>query len=92
MLNIANKIQETTIETDSVVQYTTNYNFDYANQKISECHLWTRGNVLIPGVYSFEFIMQGQVIGIANAKVQIIYENYYLQYQWHSCCTKKRVR
>ncbi len=68
VLNVANKIQETTIEKDSIVQYTTNYNFDYANQKISECQLWTRGNVLIPGVYYFEFIMEGQVIGIANTK------------------------
>ena len=70
VLNVANKIQETNIENDSIVQYTTNYYFDYTNQKISECHLWTRGNVLIPGVYSFEFIMEGQVIGIANTKLK----------------------
>tara|TARA_B100001057_G_C22840521_1_gene946895 strand:- start:1164 stop:2081 length:918 start_codon:yes stop_codon:yes gene_type:complete len=66
VLNVANKIQETTIENDSVVQYTTNYNFDYTNQKISECQLWTRGNVLMSGVYYFEFIMDSQVVGIAN--------------------------
>ena len=70
VLNVANKIQETTIEKDSIVQYTTNYNFDYANQKISECQLWTRGNVLTPGVYYFEFIMEGQVIGAANTKLR----------------------
>ena len=66
VLNVANKIQETNIDNDSIVQYTTNYNFDYTNQKISECKLWTRGNVLIPGVYSFEFIMNGQVIGFSE--------------------------
>jgi myosin heavy subunit len=68
VLNVANKIQEITINTDSVVQYTTNYSFDYANQKISECQLWTRGNVLIPGIYYFEFIMGGEIIGISNTK------------------------
>ena len=70
VLNVANKIHETTIENDSIVQYTTNFNFDYANQKISECQLWTRGNVLTPGVYYFEFIMEGQVIGTANTKLR----------------------
>ena len=70
VLNVANKIQETTLENDSIVQYTTNFNFDYANQKISECQLWTRGNVLTPGVYYFEFIMEGQVIGTANTKLR----------------------
>jgi hypothetical protein len=68
VLNVANKIQETSLETDRIVQYTTDYNFDYSNQKISECLLWTRGNVLVPGIYYFEFIMEGQVIGIANTK------------------------
>ena len=70
VLNVANKIQETTLETDSVVQYTTAYNFEYTNQKISECQLWTRGNVLITGLYSFEFIMEGQLIGLANIKLR----------------------
>lgn len=70
VLNVANKIQETTLENDSIVQYTTNFNFDYANQRISECQLWTRGNVLTPGVYYFEFIMEGQVIGTANTKLR----------------------
>ncbi len=68
VLNVANKIQETIVENDSTVQYTTNHNFDYNNKKISECHLWTRGNVLISGVYYFEFIIEGNLIGIANAK------------------------
>lgn len=68
VLNVANKIQETTIDNDSIVQYTTNYNFDYSNQKISECKLWTRGNVLISGIYYFEFIMNGQLIGFSEAK------------------------
>ena len=54
ILNVANKIQETIIENDSLVQYTTTYNFDYQN-KISVCHLWTRGNILISGIYYFEF-------------------------------------
>lgn len=68
VLNVANKIQETIVDKDSVVEYTTNYNFDYDNQKISDCKLWTRGNVLEPGVYYFEFIMDEQVIGLASSK------------------------
>ena len=68
VLNVANKIQEITIDSDSVIQYTTNFTFDYTNQKISECQLWTRGNVLIPGIYYFEFIMDDEIIGIYNAK------------------------
>jgi hypothetical protein len=68
VLNVANKIQEITIDTDSIVQYTTNYNFNYANKKISDCQLWTRGNVLIPGDYYFEFIMDGEIIGISKTK------------------------
>lgn len=68
ILNVANKIQETIIENDSLVQYTTTYNFDYQNEKISVCHLWTRGNILISGIYYFEFIIDGNVIGVANAK------------------------
>ena len=68
ILNVANKIQETIIENDSLVQYTTSYNFDYQNKKISVCHLWTRGNILISGIYYFEFIIDGNVIGVAKAK------------------------
>lgn len=70
VLNVANKIQETIMDNDSVVEYTTNYNFDYVNEKISDCKLWTRGNVLVPGVYYFEFIMDEQVIGIASLKLR----------------------
>lgn len=68
VLNVANKIQETVLDSDSIVQYTTEYNFDYVNQKISECKQWTRGNVLTPGSYYFEFIMEGQIIGLATTK------------------------
>ena len=68
ILNVANKIQETILDNDSLVHYTTEYNFDYNNQKISECKQWTRGNVLMPGSYYFEFIMDGQTIGLATTK------------------------
>ena len=66
--NVANKIQELNITNDSIVQYTVAYSFEYSNQKISECQLWTRGNVLKPGVYTFEFIIDGQVVGFAERK------------------------
>jgi hypothetical protein len=68
VLDVANKIQEVTMESDSVMQYTTQYSFDYTNQKISDCLLWTRGNVLIAGIYYFEFIMDGQTIGFSEVK------------------------
>lgn len=68
VLNVANKVQEITMESDSLLQFTTQFSFDYNNQKINECLLWTRGNVLIPGIYFFEFIMDGQIIGISESK------------------------
>ena len=68
VLNVANKIQELNITNDSIVQYTVAYSFEYLNEKISECQLWTRGNVLKPGVYTFEFIIDGQVVGFAERK------------------------
>jgi len=66
VLNVANKIQEVNITEDSIVQYTVEYSFDYLNEKISECKLWTRGNILMPGLYTFEFIVDGKVIGLAE--------------------------
>jgi len=41
VLNVANKIQELNITNDSIVQYTVVYSFEYSNQKISECQLWS---------------------------------------------------
>lgn len=68
VLNIANKIQEIKMDSDSLVQYTTQFIFDYSNQKFSDCLLWTRGNVLLSGTYYFEFIMEGQTIGFSEEK------------------------
>jgi len=63
VLNVANKIQELTLAKDSIIQYTTQFTFEYSNQQISECQLWTRGNVLNSGLYTFEFLMDGKLIG-----------------------------
>ena len=68
VLNIANKLQELTISKDSVVYYTVELGFEYANKRLSYCQLWTRGNILKKGVYSFEFIQENQLIGTINRK------------------------
>lgn len=68
VLNVANKIQELTIQKDSVIQYTVELAFDYANERLNHCQLWTRGNVLSRGVYTFDFFQEKQLIGSINRK------------------------
>lgn len=68
VLNIANKVQEVKMESDSLIQYTTQYTFNYTNLKLRECLLWTRGNILMSGIYYFEFIMDGQTVGFLEVK------------------------
>ena len=67
VLNVANQIQEIEL-TDTTLQYSFAYSFDYNNQNISDCLLWTRGNVLSAGDYRFEFIVENEVIGILDRK------------------------
>lgn len=68
VLNGNNKIKELKLENDSLVEYTVEYGFDYVNESISECQLWTRGNVLTSGTYTFEFIQDQQLIGFVQRK------------------------
>lgn len=67
VLNVANQIQELELP-DTTLQYSFAHKFDYNNQKISDCALWTRGNVLSAGHYRFEFIVENEVIGILDRK------------------------
>ena len=67
VLNIANQIQEIELK-DTILQYSFEHSFEYNNQNISDCVLWTRGNVLSAGEYRFEFIVGNEVIGILNRK------------------------
>ena len=67
VLNVANQIQETEL-TDTTLQYSFAHPFEYNNQNISDCVLWTRGNVLYAGNYRFEFIVENEVIGILDRK------------------------
>lgn len=68
VLTVANKIQELSISKDSLVQYTLEIGFDYNNEPLNHCQLWTRGNVLKRGLYSFEFIQENQLIGSVSRK------------------------
>lgn len=67
VLNVANQIQEIQL-TDTTLQYSFVHPFEYSNQNISDCVLWTRGNVLSPGDYRFEFIVENEVIGVLDRK------------------------
>lgn len=67
VLNIANQIQEIEL-TDTILQYSFVHPFEYTNQNITDCILWTRGNVLLAGDYRFEFIVENEVIGVLDRK------------------------
>lgn len=67
VLNVANQIQAIEL-IDTTLQYSFVHPFDYNNQNISDCVLWTRGNVLSAGDYRFEFIVENEVIGILDRK------------------------
>ena len=67
VLNVANQIQEIELP-DTSLQYSFSYPCEYSNQNISDCVLWTRGNVLSVGDYRFELIIENEVIGILERK------------------------
>ena len=61
VLNVANQVNELTL-VDTTLQYTTKQSIDYQNQTINDCLIWTRGNVLDPGEYVFDFIVDQELI------------------------------
>ena len=67
VLNVANQIKEIELA-DTSLQYSFEHPFEYNNENISDCALWTRGNVLSAGDYRFEFIVENEVIGILDRK------------------------
>ena len=67
VLNISNIIQEIELS-DTTLQYSTSFTFDYQNELLSECQLWTRGNVLKAGVYTFEFLIDKNLVGFHQVK------------------------
>lgn len=69
VLNVANQINETTLG-DTLVQYTTQMSVDYANEQLSDCLLWTRGNVLMAGEYTIELILDEELIGTSTRRLR----------------------
>lgn len=67
VLNVANQIQELALP-DTILQYSFAYSFAYENQYITDCILWTRGNVLSAGDYRFELIVDNELIGAINRR------------------------
>lgn len=67
VLNVSNMIQELELS-DTTIQYTTKYTIDYQNTSINECQLWTRGNILSSGTFTFEFLIDEIIIGIHQVK------------------------
>ena len=69
VLNTTNKIQEITFQ-DTTVEYTTMFSFEYNNLSIDLCDLWTRGDQLIEGVYSFEFFVDNELVAVHSFKLR----------------------
>lgn len=67
VLNVANQIQELKLP-DTILQYSFAHSFEYENQHITDCILWTRGNVLSAGDYRFELIVDNELIGAINRR------------------------
>jgi hypothetical protein len=67
VLNVSNMVQELELS-DTIIQYTTNYKFDYQNTKLDDCILWTRGNVLSSGFFTFEFLIDQTVVGVYQTR------------------------
>ncbi len=69
VLNVTNKIQEFNFDGNNV-QYTTMFSLEYNNLSVDLCSLWTRGNQLIEGVYSFEFFIDNELIAVHSLKLR----------------------
>lgn len=67
VLNVSNMVQELALS-DTIIQYTSMYEIDYQNEEMNDCQLWTRGNVLPSGVFTFEFIIDEVLVGIHQVK------------------------
>ena len=67
VLNVANQIQELELP-DTILQYSFAHSFEYGNQHVTDCILWTRGNVLSAGDYRFELIVDNELIGAINRR------------------------
>lgn len=67
VLNVSNMVQELELS-DTTIQYTTKYIVDYQNTAMNDCQLWTRGNVLSSGTFTFEFLIDEIIVGIHQVK------------------------
>jgi hypothetical protein len=67
VLNVSNMVQELELS-DTTIQYTTKYIVDYQNTAMNDCQLWTRGNVLFSGTFTFEFLIDEIIVGIHQVK------------------------
>lgn len=67
VLNVANQLLELNMA-DTTLLYTVVEPLDYQNQTIDRCITWTRGNVLSSGEYTFDFIVEEELIGSFTRK------------------------
>lgn len=67
VLNVANQLLELNMS-DTTLLYTVMETLDYQNQTIDHCLSWTRGNVLSSGEYTFDFIVEEELIGSFTRK------------------------
>ena len=67
VLNVANQLLELSMA-DTTLLYTVVEVLDYQNQTVDHCLTWTRGNILSSGEYTFDFIVEEELIGSFTRK------------------------
>jgi len=59
-----------TIVTDSIVEYTSAADFEYNNIEITHCFEWERLQVLLPGTYLVNLIIEGNIAAQTTLKLR----------------------
>jgi hypothetical protein len=67
---IQGKELQKTIVTDSIVEYTSAADFEYNNIEMTHCFEWERLQVLLPGTYLVNLIIEGSIAAQTTLKLR----------------------
>ena len=67
---IQGKELQKTIVTDSIVEYTSAADFEYNNIEMTHCFEWERVQVLLPGTYLVNLIIEGSIAAQTTLKLR----------------------
>ena len=67
---IQGKELQKTIVTDSIVEYTSAADFEYNNIEMTHCFEWERVQVLLPGTYLVNLIIEGSIAAQSTLKLR----------------------